>query len=102
MPEQRRCGCGDDVVHAPHRTLVVGPSIKYVTLFWTNFNPSLFVTLCHKSRDPLKYAKHLGHPIFSSTCIHTLCPYRGFVLVCWVLVRRICPGSYCPPLFLLE
>src|SRR6218665_2211761 len=31
-----------------------GPSIKYVTLFWTIFDPPPPVTLCHTSRDPLK------------------------------------------------
>src|SRR6218665_2951297 len=42
-------------------------SIKYVTLFLTNFYPSP-VTLCHTSRyTPLKYVTHLGPPIFSST-----------------------------------
>ena len=47
-----------------------GPFIKYVTLFWTNFDSPLSVTLCHTSRTQ----------IFSSTCIHT-CLYRGFVLI---------------------
>src|SRR6218665_1151730 len=32
-----------------------GPSIKYVTLFWTNFDPlPPPVTLCHTSQDPTK------------------------------------------------
>src|SRR6218665_916109 len=35
-----------------------GPSIKYDTLFWTNFDPPPSpVTLCHLSRDPPK----VGH-----------------------------------------
>src|SRR6218665_1153301 len=29
-----------------------GPSIKYVTLFWTNVYPIPRVTLCHTSRTP--------------------------------------------------
>src|SRR6218665_628506 len=39
-----------------------GPSIKYVTLFWTNFYPlplSHFVT---HLLTPLKYVTHLGPP----------------------------------------
>ena len=55
---------------------VLGPSIKCITLFWTNFDPLPTVTLCHTSRDPLKYVTHLGPPIFSSSCI---CLYRGFL-----------------------
>src|SRR6218665_3613695 len=53
-----------------------GPSIKYVTLFWTNCDPSL----CHTSRDLLKYVTHLGTPIYTCLDLHT-CLYRGFVLV---------------------
>src|SRR6218665_978553 len=41
-----------------------GPSIKYVTLFWTNFDSPPSVTLCHTSRDLLKYVTHLGPPQF--------------------------------------
>src|SRR6218665_1619087 len=42
-----------------------GASIKYVTLFWTNFYPTPpRVTLCHTSRDPPKYVTHLGPPNF--------------------------------------
>src|SRR6218665_2161492 len=40
-----------------------GPSIKYVTLFFANFDP-LPCTLCHTSRDPQKYVTHLGPPRF--------------------------------------
>ena len=49
------------------------PSIKYVTLFCTNFDPpSLCHTLSHISEPPLKYVTHLGPLIFSSTCIGPL------------------------------
>jgi len=46
-----------------------GPSIKYVTLFLTNFYPSPCHTLSHVSGPPLKYVTHLGllPAIFSST-----------------------------------
>ena len=46
-------------------------SIKYVTLFWTNFDrPSPCHTLAHIS-GPLRYVTYLGPPICSSTCLHT-------------------------------
>ena len=32
-------------------TQSLGSSIKYITLFWTNFDPSPSVTLCHTSRE---------------------------------------------------
>src|SRR6218665_2316242 len=66
-----------------------GPSIKYVTLFWTDFDRPTSVTLCHASRDPLKYVTHLGPQfLIVYACIHVL--YRGFVLVC---------GGFCPGFF---
>jgi len=41
----------------------VGPSIKYVTLFWTNFNPPPPChTSSHISGPPRKYVTHLGPP----------------------------------------
>src|SRR6218665_3441591 len=46
------------------RTVGMGPSIKYVTLFLANFYPLSPVTLCHTSRNQ-KYVTHLGPPIFS-------------------------------------
>src|SRR6218665_3814804 len=70
-----------------------GPSIKYVTLFWTNFDPPSF---CHTSLDLLKFVTHLGPPILSNTCIHRpTCLYRGFVLVRGGFVRGVCLGVFC-------
>src|SRR6218665_1895147 len=43
-----------------------GPSIKYVMLFWTNFDPLPSVTLCHTSQDPLKYITHLETPLIKN------------------------------------
>src|SRR6218665_1412677 len=41
----------------------LGPSIKYVTLFFANFYPSPPVTLCHTSRDPPKVGlRHTSRP----------------------------------------
>src|SRR6218665_2287378 len=70
-----------------------GPSIKYVTLFWTNFDSPPSVTLCHTSWNLLKYVTHLGPPIFSSICIHT-CLYRGFVLVRGCFCPGVCLGFF--------
>src|SRR6218665_4036379 len=39
-----------------------GPSIKYVTLFWTIFDPLHPVTLCHTSRDHPKVRHTLEPP----------------------------------------
>src|SRR6218665_1869820 len=50
-----------DLLHVLHTK---GPSIKYVTLFLTNFYPPPPDTLCHTSRDPPKYVTHLGPPDF--------------------------------------
>src|SRR6218665_708750 len=63
----------------------------YVTLFWTNCDPP--PSLCHTSRDLLKYVTHLGPPIFSSTCIHT-CLYRGFVLIGGGFCSGVCLGFF--------
>src|SRR6218665_403201 len=41
-----------------------GPSIKYVTLFWTNFDLPPPVTLCHTSRDTPKVRHISRNPIF--------------------------------------
>jgi len=45
----------------------MGPSIEYVTLFWTNFDPLPCHTLSHISGLSLKYITHLvtsPHPTF--------------------------------------
>src|SRR6218665_3429844 len=40
----------------------MGPSIKYVTLFLTNFDPLPSLTLCHTSRTPHKVRHIPKHP----------------------------------------
>src|SRR6218665_2060155 len=65
----------------------MGPSIKYVTLFWTNFDLPLPVTHCHTSRDPLKCVTHLETSQFLVVHAYILCIYRGFVLVHGGFVR---------------
>ena len=75
-------------------------SIKYVTLFWTNFDPlSHFVK---HLEAPLKYVTHLGPPIVSGTCIRTyvlvlggFCP-EGFVRVIFFRPRFL--SEYIHPL----
>src|SRR6218665_2303735 len=58
------------------------------------FDSPSSVTLCHTSRDLLKYVTHLGTPTFSSTCIHT-CLYRGFVLVRGGFCSGVGLGVFC-------
>ena len=41
---------------------IMGPSIKYVTLFLANFDPLLCHTLSHIPGLPQKYVTHLGPP----------------------------------------
>src|SRR6218665_2862088 len=56
-----------------------GPSIKYVMLFLTNFNPPPPVTLCHTFRNPLKYVTHLEPPKNPNDCPASTCtsePYK--------------------------
>src|SRR6218665_3187906 len=45
-----------------------GPSIKYVTLFWTNFDSPPSVTLCHTSRDLRCHLTSLSHITGSALC----------------------------------
>src|SRR6218665_200646 len=77
-----------------------GPSIKYVTLFLANFDPSPPVTLCHTSRDtPRKYVTHLGPPRFlvvlvqrtrtKAPCTNSINRSQGF------LSGGFCPGVFC-------
>src|SRR6218665_1437877 len=78
----------------------MGPSIKYVTLFWPILTPLPSVTLCHTSRDPPKVC-HTSRtpPIFSrpSTKIPDKSPLYKFYLNCW---RRFLFGGFCPGWFL--
>src|SRR6218665_2516511 len=65
----------------------MGPSIKYVTLFWTNFDPLPLSHIVTHLGTPIKYVAHLGLPrIFSSrpTCIHTVYIF---------LYREVCLNS---------
>src|SRR6218665_1713737 len=78
--------------------LAEGPSIKYVTLFRTNFDsPFPLSHIVTHLGTPLKYVTHLGnHPrMFSSTCIHTYVFTGRFVLV----LGGSCPGCFVRVLF---
>ena len=72
-----------------------GPFIKYVTLFWTNFDPLLSVTRCHTYLDPPKVrqiSRTRAPPGFQQY-MHTymyICLYRRFALV---------RGSFCSESF---
>jgi len=63
----------------------MGPSIKYVTLFWTNFYPP--VTLCHTSRTPRLLVVH--------SYIHMSLFTEGFVLVRRGFVLGVLSGVFC-------
>src|SRR6218665_3132535 len=83
----------------------MGPFIKYVTLFWTNFDAPPPVTHCHTSRDPLKYVTHLGTPEFSVVHAYIHVFTGRFVLVRGVLVwgvlsREFLSGRFCSGWFM--
>ena len=71
------------------------PPKKYVTLFWTNFDPPPPVTHCHTFRDPLKYVTHLGTPQFLVVHTYIYVFTGGFVLVRRGFCRGILPGFFC-------
>src|SRR6218665_3539565 len=52
-------------------------SIKYVTLFWTNFDSPPSVTLCHTSRTPQFLVVHayIGYMSLQGVCVSS----RGFL-----------------------
>src|SRR6218665_1262210 len=50
------------VVLVPLLPYLLGASIKYVTLFLTNFDPPSPVTLCHTSQDPPESTSHISDP----------------------------------------
>ena len=73
-----------------------GPSIKYVTLFWTNFDP---LPLSHIS-GPLPKVRHTSRttpPIFSrpSTCIHTYVFTEGLFQFAEGFVRGALSRVFC-------
>jgi len=63
---------------------LLGPSMKYVTLFLADFWPPLPVTLCHTSRNPSKKRHTSWPPIFRrpSTQILEKSPLYKFYLNC--------------------
>src|SRR6218665_942218 len=74
----------------------MGPSIKYVTLFLTNFDSPLPpVALCHTSRDPLESTSHISDPpifIKPNTKIPDKSPLFTFYLNC---SQRFFSGGFC-------
>src|SRR6218665_881136 len=75
----------------------IGPSKKYVTLFWTNFDP---LPLSHISGPPNVRHTSRNPLIFSSTCIHTYVFTGRFVLVRRVFVWKVLFGVvFVRPLF---
>src|SRR6218665_3539595 len=79
---------------------MLGPSIKYVTLFLANSYPSP-VTLCHTSRDPPKVRHTSQTPIFSrpSTKNPVKSPLYKFSLNC---SQGFLSGGFYQGVFCLE
>src|SRR6218665_2979955 len=77
------------------------PSIKYVTLFLANFDPSP-VTLCHTSRDPpkVRHTSRTPPPIFSrpSTKNRTKVPCTNSVSILHggFCLESFVRGGFCP------
>src|SRR6218665_3837946 len=83
---------------SPLRSTVLGPSIKYVTLFLANFDPSPCHTLSHIPGPP-ESTSYISDPIFSrpSTKIPDKSPPCKFYLSCSL---RFFSGGFCPGWFL--
>src|SRR6218665_283731 len=62
---ERKCGL------AAGKIAATGPSIKYVTLFLANFDPTPPVTLCHISGAP-KSTSHISDPPFLVGLVHKI------------------------------
>src|SRR6218665_2300974 len=86
---------------------LLGPSIKYVALFWINFDPLLLSHFVIQLGTPVKYVTHLGPPIFSSTHIHrglhmslhgVYFNSRGVLF--WEFCMGFLSGRFCPGRFL--
>src|SRR6218665_2320551 len=89
-----------------------GPSIKYVTLFWTNFDhvPLSRIVTHPGTPPPLKYVTHLGTPQFlvvhayihmflQGGCLtSTGFVYGGFVRGAFCL-EAFCVVGFCPSPF---
>src|SRR6218665_1696038 len=79
------------------RLLSKGPSIKFVTLFWTNFDPHPCHTLSHISRPPYS-TSHISEPqvlVVGPTCIHArihMSLQGGLSLFAGFLFVGFCPG----------
>ena len=92
---ERKCGL------AAGKIAATGPSIKYVTLFLANFDPTPPVTLCHISGPP-KSTSHISDPRFLVGLvqkIRTKAPCRLQILsqlFARVFVRGLLAGVFCP------
>src|SRR6218665_25590 len=82
---------GVQYVHCVMHKCIMGPSIKYVTIFLANFDPPSPVTLCHTTLDPRKYVTHLGpSQIFSRPSIKKTWP-KAFCTNSFSIVH----GAFC-------
>src|SRR6218665_2562281 len=80
-----------------------GPSTKYATLFWNNFDAPSLVTLCHTSRDPLKWHNisdpqvlvvHTYIHTFIHTYIHTYIHIYIYICIYMYIYVYICIYAY--------
>src|SRR6218665_1562383 len=82
------------------RRTVLGPSIKYVTLFLANFDPPPPDTLCHTSRDLPESTSHISDPPICSRP-STKIPDKGYLYKFYLnCSRRFLSGGFCPGWFL--
>src|SRR6218665_3648972 len=87
----------------------MGPSIKYVTLFWPILTPPPPVTLCHTSPDPPENTSPISGPppIFSrpstktrtKALVQILSQLFARAFVRGLLSGGLLSGSFCPGWF---
>src|SRR6218665_3144734 len=86
---------GVQYVHCVMHKCIMGSSIKYVTLFLANFDPSSPFTLCHTSREPSQKVRHTFriHPNFSKPI--TKIPDKSLLYKFYLNCSRVfCPGGF--------
>src|SRR6218665_1002284 len=72
-----------------------GPSIKYVTLFWTNLNNLLCHTLSHISGPPKVCHTSRNPQVLVLRAYINIIFIGGFVLVRWRFCRGAWSGDFC-------
>src|SRR6218665_3951756 len=76
-------------------TTSLGPSIKYVTLYWTNCYPLPLSRIVTHLGTPLKYVTHLKTPQFLVVHAYIHMSLHGVCLSLWCFMAgRFCPGWF--------